>query len=213
MTSGTYSSGLKHYLAEGKKAGLSAFAPFTKIYGSSDVDVLTLPKKSTDYSVETSQKAWDIAEKLSSTKYSATDIERIAFSDKSFAYDIDGNAGKTIKLLGALLGKDAATNKSYLGEGLKLLDAGMSYEQLMDLAVNATLGTNPTGSTVVGLLYKNATGAEAPQNVLDEYGVLIDSGATTASQLAMSVAEHSINSTNLDLVGLSQTGVEYLLSI
>ena len=213
VTSGTYSSGLKHYLAEGKKAGLSAFAPFTKISGSSDVDVLTLPKKSTDYSVETSQKTWDIAEKISTTKYSATDIERIAFSDKNFAYDIDGNAGKTIKLLGALAGKEAATNKSYLGEGLKLLDAGMPYEQLMDLAVNAILGSNPTGSSVVGLLYKNAVGTEAPQAVLDEYGALIDSGATTASQLAMSVAEHSINATNLDLVGLSQTGVEYILSI
>ena len=213
VTTGTYPSGLKHYLAEGKKAGLSAFAPFTKISGSSDVDVLTLPKKSTDYSVETSQKTWDIAEKLSSTKYSATDIERIAFSDKSLAYDIDGNAGDTIKLLGALLGKDAATNKSYLGEGLKLLDAGMSYEQLMDLAVNAILGPSPTGSAVVGLLYKNAAGTEAPQNVLDEYGVLIDSGATTASQLAMSVAEHSINTANLDLIGLSQTGVEYTFYI
>ena len=59
---------------------------------------------------------------------------------------------------------------------------------------------------------KNAAGSEAPQAVLDEYGVLIDSGATTASQLAMSVAEHSINATNLDLVGLAQNGVEYVLS-
>ena len=41
----------------------------------------------------------------------------------------------------------------------------------------------------------------------------IDSGATTASQLAMSVAEHSINATNLDLVGLAQNGVEYVLSV
>ena len=61
-------------------------------------------------------------------------------------------------------------------------------------------------------IYKNAAGSEAPQAVLDEYGVLIDSGATTASQLAMSVAEHSINATNLDLVGLAQNGVEYVLS-
>ena len=212
VTAGTYASGLKHYLAEGKKAGLDAFAPFTKIKGSTNIDILTLPKKSTDYSLDTSQKTWDISEKLSTTKYSATDIERVAFSDKSLAYDIDGNAGKTVKLLGALAGKEAATNSSFVGEGLKLLDAGMSYEQLMDLAVNAILGANPKGSDVVALLYKNAAGSEAPQAVLDEYGVLIDSGATTASQLAMSVAEHSINATNLDLVGLAQNGVEYVLS-
>ena len=59
------------------------------------------------------------------------------------------------------------------------------------------------GSDVVALLYRNAARSEAPQAILDEYGVLIDSGATTASQLAMSVAEHSINATNLDLVKLS----------
>ena len=102
--------------------------------------------------------------------------------------------------------------RSFVGEGLKLLDAGMYYEQLMDLAENAILGANPKGLEVVALFYKNAAGSEAPQAVLDEYGVLIDSGATTASQLAMSVAEHSINATNLDLVGLAQNGVEYVLS-
>ena len=213
VTAGTYTSGLKHYLTEGKKANLSIFAPFTKITGSSDVDVLTLPKKSTDYSINTSKNTWVIKGNINSTQYSATDIERVAFADKNVAYDITGNAGKTIKLLGALAGKEAATNKNYVGEGLKLLDAGMSYEQLMNLAVNAILGANPKGSDVVALLYNNAAGVEAPQAVLDEYGVLIDSGATTASQLAMSVAEHSINATNLDLIGLSQTGVEYLLSI
>jgi hypothetical protein len=161
--------------------------------------------------VDTSQETWAITEKLSTAQYSVTDIERVAFSDKNFAYDISGNAGKTLKLLGALAGKEAAMNKNYIGEGLKLLDAGMPYERLMELAVNAILGTNPTGSEVVALLYRNAAGVEAPQAVLDDYGILIDSGATTVSQLAMSVAEHSINESNLDLVGLSTTGVEYLL--
>ena len=103
--------------------------------------------------------------------------------------------------------------RRFVGEGLKPLDAGMYYEQLMDLAVNAILGANPKDSEVVALLYKNAAGSEEPQAVLDEYDVLIDAGATTASQLAMSVAEHSINATNLDLVGLAQTGIEYVLSI
>ena len=37
-----------------------------------------------------------------------------------------------------------------------------------------------------------------------------ESGASTANQLAMSVAEHSIKVTDPDLVGLTQTGVEYI---
>ena len=51
--------------------------------------------------------------------------------------------------------------RSFVGEGLKPLDAGMYYEQLMDLAVNAILGANPKDSEVVALLYKNAAGSEA----------------------------------------------------
>ena len=63
----------------------------------------------------------------------------------------------------------------------------MSYEQLLDLAVNAILGANPKGSDVVTTLQKRC-GSEAPQAVLDEYGVLIDS-VQHSSQLAMSVAD------------------------
>ncbi len=33
----------------------------------------------------------------------------------------------------------------------------------------------------------------------------------TATQLGMSVADHDLNAANIDLVGLAQTGVEYIL--
>ena len=209
VTSGTYSSGLRHYLAEGKKAGLSAFAPFTKISGSSNIDVLTLPKKSTDYSVDTSQKTWDIAEKLSTTKYSATDIERIAFSDKNIAYDLDGNAGKTAKLLAVLLGAEGVSNKVYVGAGLYFLDGGMTYEELMQAALDVVLGANASSLSVVDLIWTNIVGPPTAADNLPQYSALIDNGTYTAAQLAIAAADHSLNTTNIDLIGLSQTGLEY----
>ena len=39
---GTYATGLEHYLAEGKEAGLKTFAPFTKVYGYSGDDTIVL---------------------------------------------------------------------------------------------------------------------------------------------------------------------------
>ena len=61
-----------------------------------------------------------------------------------------------------MAGKEAATNSSFIEKGLKLPDTGTSYEQLMDLAVNAILGANPKGSDLVSHLYKNAVGSKAP---------------------------------------------------
>ena len=110
-----------------------------------------------------------------------------------------------------MLGKESATNKEYVGAGLKLLDGGMSYEALMELGIGILLGANPSGASVVDLLYKNLVGSTAPQSILDEYGSMIDSGSMTATSLGIAVAEHSTTATNIDLVGLSQTGVEYII--
>ncbi len=42
VDAGTYATGLEHYLAEGKDAGLKTFAPFTKVHGYSGDDTITL---------------------------------------------------------------------------------------------------------------------------------------------------------------------------
>ena len=42
VDAGTYTTGLEHYLAEGKDAGLKTFAPFTKVHGYSGNDTIVL---------------------------------------------------------------------------------------------------------------------------------------------------------------------------
>ena len=42
VDAGTYATGLEHYLAEGKDAGLKSFAPFTKVHGYSGNDTIVL---------------------------------------------------------------------------------------------------------------------------------------------------------------------------
>ena len=146
---------------------------------------------------------------LPDLKLSLDSVERIEFKDKKVAYDLDGNAGKAVKLLGVLLGKEASTNKEYLRDVIKLLDDGNSYEQVMNLALDFVLGTNASGSEVVDLLYQNIVGAETPKTYLDEYGALIDNGSMSAAELAIAAGDHSLTSSALDLIGLAQTGVEY----
>ena len=153
--------------------------------------------------------AWNVV--VANETDALRNIERLQFINTNVALDLDGNAGKIVKLLGALLGKDLATDKTYVGVGLNILDSGMSYAGLMKAGLDAVFGSNPSGASVVDVLYKNLIGSAAPQSVLDEYGGMLDSGSITSTELGIAVADHPINATNIDLIGLTQTGVEYIL--
>ena len=87
----------------------------------------------------------------------------------------------------------------------------MTYEGLMKAAIDVIFGPNPTGASVVGAFYENLAGSPAPQSILDEYGALLDDKTMTPTELGMAVAEHSLNATNIDLIGLASTGVEYMI--
>ena len=138
-------------------------------------------------------------------------IERLKFKETNVALDLDGNAGKAVKILSVLLGAENSQNKGYIGAGLSALDNGMSYESLMQAGLDFVLGENPSSSTVIDLFYKNLTGEPAPDSILKEYSELLDSGLMTSSALGIAVADHSLNISNIDLVGLAQTGVEYII--
>ena len=73
-------------------------------------------------------------------------MERLHFPDWDWAIDVEGNAGTTVKILGAVFGAEYAQDPEFVGIGLALLDAGMSYADLMDLAWKRdwTRPTRPT---------------------------------------------------------------------
>jgi hypothetical protein len=87
----------------------------------------------------------------------------------------------------------------------------MTYEEVMQLAMDVALGANPSSSSVVYLLWTNLLGPPTPDNDLSPYSTLIDNGTYTAAGLAVEAADHNFNTTNIDLIGLSQTGLEYTL--
>jgi hypothetical protein len=134
-------------------------------------------------------------------------IERLEFSDKSIALDINGNAGTTAKILGAVFGKESISNKKYVGIGLHFLDAGWTYDNLAGLALDAA-GAK-TNDQIVSLLWTNAIGTKPTAADKQPYIALLENGMT-AGALAHLAADTSFNSTNINLVGLAQTGIEYI---
>jgi hypothetical protein len=133
-------------------------------------------------------------------------IERLIFSNFSVAFDLNKNAGTAAKILGAVFGKSAVTNKSYVGIGIDLLDKGMNYETLAGLALNAAKAT--TNDQIVTTLWTNVVGSAPSAADKAPFIKMLEDGMTPGA-LAQMAADTSINTTNINLVGLAQTGIEY----
>jgi hypothetical protein len=134
--------------------------------------------------------------------------DSVATRNGSLALDLDGNAGKVAKILGAIFGQSAVSNKAYVGIGLSYLDSGMSYSALAALAVSVTGKSSST--EVCTLLWTNVIKTTPTAADIAPYKAMLDSGQMSIGALATLAADTSFNTTNIGLVGLSQTGIEYV---
>jgi serralysin len=160
------------------------------------------------YTVNKSGSRYIVSEPTGSdgTDY-LTNIERLKFKDKFIAIDLDGNAGTTAKILGAVFGKESVSNKSYVGIGLNFLDTGWTYDNLAGLALDAA-GAK-TNDQIVSLLWTNVIGTKPTAADKQPFIALLENGMT-AGALAHLAADTSLNTVNINLVGLAQTGIEYI---
>lgn len=136
-----------------------------------------------------------------------TSIERLQFTDKNVALDLGGNAGIAAKVIGAVLGKSQVQNPTFVGIGLSYLDKGMSYSDLGALALAAIGAT--TNDSVVSTLWKNVIGTEATAAIKSPYIKMLNDGMKFGD-LVVLAADTSFNTININLIGLTQTGIEYL---
>jgi serralysin len=136
-------------------------------------------------------------------------VERVSFADGGLAFDLGGNAGLVAETLGAVFGRDAVANSAYAGIGLKLVDGGMSAEQLMNVAIDARLGATASNQDVVDLLWANVFGAAPDSATQAHYLALLGAGTYTVAQFGLLAATSDANLANIDLVGLAATGLAY----
>lgn len=139
-----------------------------------------------------------------------TGIERLSFSDVKVAYDISDNAGTVANILGAVFGAPSINNQGYVGIGLSLLDGGMSYTDLMQLALNARLGVGASHVDIVNLLYTNVVGSAPPAGDQAYYVGLLDSHQLSEAALGVLAADTTLNQANIGLVGLANTGIAFV---
>ncbi|WP_395703644.1 hypothetical protein [Aquabacterium sp.] len=142
-----------------------------------------------------------------------TGVERLGFGNTSVALDLDGNAGTAAKIIGAVFGPQYLQNKDFVGIGLQLLDGGMGYAELVQLALATPLfqqlAGGPSNADFVRYVYTNVVGSAPSTGDLNALVGLIDNGTYTAISLAMLACELDLNAQNIHLAGLAQTGIEF----
>lgn len=176
--------------------------------GGSGVDKLLIDDASGNASVSFDELSgkWTISSKAEGDD-TVTNVERFVFADRSLAVDLDANAGATAKLLGAVFGSSSVHNAEYVGIGLSLMDDGMSYSELAELAIGAKGLTTP--EQICSILWENVVGKPATSSDIEPYKAMLETNQLSVAQLTILAADTSINASNIDLVGLAKSGLEY----
>lgn len=146
----------------------------------------------------------------SSVAVTLDSVERLRFKDVSVALDLDGNAGVAARIAGAVFGLDGTTDKELMGVAIALLDSGMTPMELMSLALRAKLGDGYTNAKLVNLVYRNVTNTAPTVQEAAPYEAILNDGHISGPELAWTAAASDTNAINIDLAGLSASGVDYI---
>ena len=138
-------------------------------------------------------------------------FSRLQFQDKGLAFDLSGAAGQVAKIIGAIYGASSVSTPSLVGIGLTQMNQGMSYQNLISMALSNKLVPNFTNAQEVTLLFQNLAHATPSASDLSTWTNLISNGTYTQTSLAQFACDNAINANNINLTGLSQTGLAYTL--
>jgi hypothetical protein len=107
----------------------------------------------------------------------------------------------------SILGKEAVKIPAFMGIGLSLLDGGMSYSDLGALALAAVGAT--TNELIATTVWRNLYGTNPTLIELNPIIKQLNEGLKPGDYV-VSVGDSALNATNIGLVGLVQTGIEFI---
>jgi hypothetical protein len=183
-----------------------------QIQGGRGLDIVVWEQARDQYQVLATTTGWEVQDTLGQEGVDRVQaVERLVFSDSALALDLDGHAGTVAKTLGAVFGAESVRQLEFVGIGLLFMDEyGYSAESLMQLAMDEKLGRYASHDQVVNLLYTQVVGQPPSAEVRQSFVSLLDSKVHSVGSLGVLAANTDINRTNIDLVGLAQTGLAYL---
>jgi hypothetical protein len=184
------------------------------IDGGPGLDTAAYAGRRADYTLTAQPGFWTVKDKVAGRDGTDQDagIERLQFADLHVALDLDGHAGQAAQILRALIGPSSLQNETYAGIALGFLDGGMSYEEVVRIAVSVvpTFAGGTSNEAFVKHVYRNVVGVAPSAGELRDFTGLLDSGAMSREALALLACQVELNTQSADLVGLAATGLEFL---
>ena len=177
--------------------------------GNAGIDTVQYLQNHAAYSVTSTGLGSNLHVTAGAVDDSLTGVERLQFADGKFAFDFNGNAGNTLKIMGAALGQGAHPDPLLAGLGLAYLDSGTSYADLMQGAINYELGAAHTHEAFVNLVFANVVGVAPSPDQLAFWVGELDAGHYTEANLAVLAADTSYNLARIDFTGQAQHGLVY----
>ena len=139
------------------------------------------------------------------------DALRVEFADSKFAYDLDGNAGKTALLINAAFGADYM-KPNFFSVVMGLFDQGMSLHAVTDLAVPIMhdLAGNGDNATFVKTIYQHVIGTAPDASAQAALQGILDRGEMTQSTMLEIVTNTDFNESTINIVGISNSGLGFV---
>lgn len=186
------------------------------INGGSGLDTVVLASKHVNYTLTAAFGRHVLKTNMGEVNI-VDGIERLQFSDKKLALDLlpTEHTGQALEFIG-LLAPSLVHTPSIVGEILGYFDAGQNLQAMCQLALDVGLvysiaGSN-TNAALAAMAFRNVIGSEADAATVNELVSYMDGRYATYSQAEFMavVAGLEVNQTHIGLVGLQQTGIEYL---
>jgi hypothetical protein len=178
--------------------------------GGAGVDTLAFDVASSGYTITASGDSYSVVDSNGASA-NLLNLERLRFSDKSLALDLDGSAGQLYRIYQAAF--DRTPDKAGIGFWLDSMDKGVSFAEdargFMHSTEFAALygGAHPSDADFLTKLYQNVL-----HRVADTagYNFWMDSlhAGVSREQVLMDFSESAEN--QAAVIGAIQHGIEYI---
>lgn len=182
--------------------------------GGDGTDTAVFDGRFRDHSVVQGSRGWVVTDRNGTGgRDTVNNFERLQWDDYAIAYDLGGRAGDVAEIIRGLFGPAFLTEELYVGLGLQLFDQGLSYEQIVGLAIGTPLFASLAGSrsntAFIELIWHNVLGGRPGAADLAYYGSLLDSGALTQASLGTAACQYVTNASSVEILALATLGIEY----
>lgn len=191
-----------------------------EVTGSSERDSIKLNVNKSDINVLKGKESYIFTHnQLPDVFLTTTSVERIEFNDKHLALDVSGAAGEVYSLLCAAFGKSDVTPElmgKYLTfkDGYDVLFGNKADLMLADAILKSTEykqdAMGSSNETFVKQIYKNVLNQTPSFADLMYFTMELDKGTWTQAQLLEAASNLELTRTNIDLVGIANTGIEFI---